>query len=95
MSREEVYAFIKIVNEIKAALKDGVPLSQYPPREIADAIGSLIASAVVEERSACAQIAEDSAGGSGTFARGRPMGADASQRDVALRIAELIRSRKS
>lgn len=94
MSREEVYTFIETVNKIKADVGKGVPLSEYFPADIAHALESLIASAVTQERNACAAIAEDAAGGSGTFTRGGPMGADTAQRDLALRIAESIRSRK-
>ena len=93
MSREEVYAFIKIVNEIKAAVGKGMPLSQYAPREIADAIASLVASAIIQERDACAGIAEDAAGGSGAFKKGDRMDADPVQRQTALEIAEMIRNR--
>jgi hypothetical protein len=90
MSRDEVYAFIETVNKIKSAQREGVPLSQYFPREIADAVGALIAG----EREACAMIAEAAAEGSGAIGRGDRLDANPVQRKTAFEIAERIRNRK-
>lgn len=93
MEREEVYKFIETVRQIKAAQADHVPLSEYFPREIADALQSLINSAIDREREQCAIVAESAAEPSGAIARGQHFDADPTKKRVCLEVAELIRRR--
>ena len=90
MTREEVHEFIGIVEEIGKT--DGA-LSKYFPREIADAIQTLINRAVAREQDNCAIVAESAAEPAGTLARGEMIAADAEKRKICLEIAQNIRNR--
>ena len=92
MSLEEINAFRKLLGEITATLDKGRSLSEFP-KEIADAVKALIASAVRREREACAAIADDAAEGSGTISRGQVTESNPLQRQTAREIAEFIRRR--
>jgi hypothetical protein len=93
MSREEVDKFIEIVRAIMDTPDQRVALSQYLPREVADALQQVIDSAVAREREACAVAAESAAEPSGVFGRGDTFKDDPVRRDICLKIAHAIRRR--
>jgi hypothetical protein len=92
--RERVYRLIDIVNGIKAGSAQGLPLSNYLPREIADALQSLIASAVAHEREECALVAESASEPAGAIGPGEQINAEPQRRGVCLEIAASIRQRR-
>ena len=70
------------------------PLSEYWPKEIADAIQYLIDSAVRCEREACANVAEAAREPAGALGRGDRIETNAARRAVCLEIGDLIRERR-
>ncbi|HZW91913.1 MAG TPA: hypothetical protein VFF64_02980 [Candidatus Eremiobacteraceae bacterium] len=94
IERERVYKFIGAVTAIRDGRARGVTLSEYWPREIADAIQYLIDGAVQREREACAAVADAAAEPAGFAARGQAFEADPRRREVALDIAASIRGRR-
>ena len=92
--RERVYKFIETVNAIRDGRARGVALSEYWPREIADAIQFLIDSAVEREREACASGAEGAAEPSGVLTPGQTFEPDPVRQQICLGIAASIRARR-
>lgn len=92
--RDQVYKFIETVRAIQAGREQGITLSQYWPRDIADAIQFLIDGAVRSEREACAIVAESAAEPGGMLARGEVIEADPVRRRICLEIAGSIRARR-
>jgi hypothetical protein len=92
IERDRVYKFIETVNAIRKGQAQGVPLAEYWPREIADAIQYLIETAVHKEREECAAIADAENEPSGFAARGEPFEVQA-RREVSMKIAAGIRAR--
>lgn len=91
MTRDEVNRFIETVGKIQ---EGNGPLSKYFEREIADAIQSLIGSAVDRERERCAIVAESVAEPAGTLAAGQIIEPDPVRRRICLEIAQAIRNRR-
>jgi len=94
IERDRVYGFIEAVQAIRDGHGRGVALSEYWPREIADAIQLLIDSAVRQEREACAIVAEGAAEPGGAAAPGQIFEVDPVRRQVCLEIVESIRARR-
>jgi hypothetical protein len=94
IERERVYSFIETVQAIRAGHEQGLTLSEYWPREIADAIQLLINSAVRREREECALVAESAAEPAGTVGRGDTFDADPARRRMCLEVAASIRERQ-
>ena len=90
MTHEQVVEFIETVEKIK---NSGGPLSQYFPREIADALNYLIQSAVAKERERCAILAESAAEPAGLARRGEELSVDPTTKATSLDIAARIRRR--
>jgi hypothetical protein len=93
IERERVYRFIETVNTIRRGQRLGVTLSEYWPREIADAIQFLIDDAVRREREACAVVAESAGEPSGAATPDQIFAVDPMRRQLYLEIAENIRAR--
>ncbi len=91
MTHEDIYRFHDTVQRIRDS---GGTLSDYFPREIADAIQSLIDAALTREREACAMIAESAAEAAGTLDRGKELHAPPEQSRACLEIAAQIRNRR-
>jgi hypothetical protein len=94
IERERVYRFVETVNAIRKGQRQGVTLSEYWPREIADALQFLIDSAVWQERNACALVAESAAEPSGATSPGQIFAVDPARRQICLEIADNIRARR-
>jgi hypothetical protein len=90
MSRDKVDRFSEAVRQIT---ESNGPLSNYFDWEIADAIQSLIDSAVAKEREECAMLVDSLAEPGMALGRGGSIQADAATRRICFDVSQRIRSR--
>jgi hypothetical protein len=93
IERERVHRFIETVQAIRDGRARGVTLSEYWPREIADAIQFLIDGAVRDEREACAIVAEATAEPGGPFTHKQTF-VEALRQKICMEIAVGVRAQR-
>jgi hypothetical protein len=91
---EQEQRFIGAVRAFEAGRAQDVKLSDYWPREIADALRTLIDTAVCREREACASLAESVGEPGAAFTRGDVFEPEKMRREICLELAKAIRARR-
>lgn len=91
--REWERRFIEDVAALRLG-QPGLPLREYYPPEVAEAIERLLDDAVLREREGCAITAESAGEAAGALGPGQTIGPDPSRSAVCLEVAERIRRRR-